>query len=108
MTQSKFFVKGGVLSGFSVDGHSGAGMAGGDIVCAAISSAAFMTVNTVTDICGCRAAAEVDDGHMKIMVDERDTARCQDILKGFRLHMEELKEQYPRSIHIETVDISEV
>lgn len=108
MTQSKFFLKGDVLSGFSVDGHSGAGMEGSDIVCAAISSAAYMTVNTITDVCGCLAEAEADDGHLLVMVDERDVSRCQDILKGFQLHMEGLKEQYPRYIHIETVDISEV
>ena len=38
----------GLLSGFSVTGHAGAGEYGQDIVCAAVSSATYMTAN---DLC---------------------------------------------------------
>ena len=41
----------GLLQGFLMEGHAGAGEAGQDVVCAAISSAAYLVVNTLTDIC---------------------------------------------------------
>ena len=100
MTRSKFFFKNGRLCGFELEGHSGAGEAGSDIVCAAVSSAAYLTANTVTDICHCRAQVRDGDGHMLVKVEDADTESCQDILKGFRLHMEELEQQYPEHIQI--------
>ena len=93
-------MKNGRLCGFELEGHSGAGEAGSDIVCAAVSSAAYLTANTVTDICHCRAEVWDSDGHMLVKVKDADTERCQDILKGFRLHMEELEQQYPEHIQI--------
>lgn len=41
--------EGGVL-GFSMEGHAEYGEAGEDIVCAAVSSAAYLVVNTLTDV----------------------------------------------------------
>ena len=105
MTRSKFFIRNGVLCGFVLNGHSGAGSQGNDLVCASISSAAYMTANTITDVCGCHAEALDSDGNMSVQVEEQDCSRCQDILKGFRLHMEALQKQYPNYI---TVDITEV
>lgn len=93
-------MKNGRLCGFELEGHSGAGEAGSDIVCAAVSSAAYLTANTITDICHCRAEVRDSDGHMLVKVEDADTERCQDILKGFRLHMEELEQQYPEHIQI--------
>lgn len=40
----------GALLGFSVLGHSGLAQEGEDILCAAVSSAAYMTANTVLEI----------------------------------------------------------
>ena len=100
MTRSKFFLKNGRLCGFQLEGHSGAGAEGNDIVCAAVSSAAYLTANTITDVCHCRADVEDSDGHMLVRVEETDAERCQDILQGFRLHMEELEQQYPQHIQI--------
>ncbi|MGI6264946.1 MAG: ribosomal-processing cysteine protease Prp [Acutalibacteraceae bacterium] len=94
----------GLLTGFEIRGHSGAGAAGEDVVCAAISSAAYMAANTVTEICRCPARAETADGEMTLAVDPADAPRCQEILRGFRLHMEQLAKQYPHHIHL----ISEV
>ena len=100
MTRNKFFLRNGKLCGFELEGHSGAGEAGSDIVCAAVSSAAYLTANTITDVCHCRARVQDFLGHMTVKVEEADAERCQDILQGFRLHMEELEKQYPQHIQI--------
>lgn len=104
MTRSKFYQRDGFLRGFLLEGHSGAGEAGRDIVCAAISSAAYMTANTLMDIMGCQVAVKETEGRMAVFVEAGDAARCQELLQGFRLHMEGLREQYPRYIFVETVE----
>ena len=68
MTRSKFFLKDGLLQGFTLDGHSGAGEAGTDIICAAVSSAAYLIANTLTEVMGCQASAADADGHMACLL----------------------------------------
>ena len=104
MTRSKFFLKDGLLQGFTLDGHSGAGEAGTDIICAAVPSAAYLIANTLTEVMGCQASAADADGHMAVFVQDVDLVRCQDLLQGFRLHMEGLREQYPRNISVEIAE----
>ena len=48
MVKASFYRKNGLYCGFIVSGHAG-GRYGTDIVCAGVSSAVMLTVNTVTD-----------------------------------------------------------
>ncbi len=105
MTRVVFLSDGRYLKGFDISGHSGAGIAGEDVVCAAISSAAYMAANTITDVCGCTGKIEVQDGHMAVTVDQDDLSRCQDILAGLLLHMQQLKEQYPHHIQVTNLEV---
>lgn len=105
MTQIVFLQSGDSLVGFDISGHSGAGIAGEDVVCAAISSAAYLVANTITDICRISADALVEDGRMVVRVAEKDAARCQDILKGLHLHMEQLEQQYPHHIQVTNLEV---
>lgn len=86
----------GDLVGFRITGHSGFAESGSDIVCSAISSAAYMTANTVTEII--KVSAEIDvneaDGGMLLRVFQKDATACRDVLQGFKLHMLALEEQY--------------
>lgn len=86
----------GDLVGFRITDHSGFAESGSDIVCSAISSAAYMTANTVTEII--KVSAEIDvnesDGGMLLRVFQKDATACRDILQGFKLHMLALEEQY--------------
>ncbi len=101
MIRTVFRLQGENVIGFSVKGHSGTAQRGSDIVCAAVSSAAYMTVNTLTEIIGLQPEIEVQDGYLHCFVnDENSSAR--DILAGFRLHMQELASQYPKAIKITT------
>ena len=105
MIKVSFALKNGLFSGFELSGHSGFGSAGEDIVCSAVSSAAYMTVNTITEILNLNPDIEVDDGFMAIKLSSADSQKAQDILRGFRLHLTALEEQYKENI---TVNISEV
>ena len=87
MIRVRFHTAHDAIIGFTLDGHAGAGVSGQDIVCAAVSSAAYMTANTVTEIIGATADITVDDGYMRVMLTDK-IADCQDILSGFQLHLE--------------------
>ena len=99
MIRVRFMTADGLLTGFSLSGHAGAGVSGHDIVCAAVSSAAYMAANTVTEIIGATADITVDDGYMRVMLTDK-IADCQDILSGFQLHLEAMQEQYPKRVHL--------
>lgn len=86
---------------FTIQGHSGSAEQGQDIVCAAVSSAAYMAVNTITEILGQKVDAEVSDGYMKISLSGSNEA-ASDILRGLELHINELAKDYPDFIRITT------
>ena len=50
MITVQFYSQAGLLTGFSLDGHAGRGEEGEDLLCASVSSAAYMTANTITDV----------------------------------------------------------
>ena len=99
MIRAAFSIRGDEAE-FTVEGHSGAGEQGEDVICAAVSSAAYLTVNTVTEILGVDADAEDSDGYMRFRSCGSQSAA--DIVKGFRLHMEQLAAQYPDYVTIKT------
>ena len=98
-------MKSKVPVGFRIAGHSGSSEAGTDIVCAAVSSAAYLTANTVTDILHVSAKVSVKDGSMVLHVPEKDTAACSALLLGFRLHMSALQQQYPENITLTDTEV---
>ena len=102
MTNVVFKNSDGALNGFTLSGHAGAGDAGYDIVCSAISSAAYMTANMLTEIFNEELTADVRDGFMSIALSDGASPVASDILKGFKLHMEQLCGQYPDFIKITT------
>ena len=85
---------------FTIKGHSGSAEEGRDIICAAVSSAAYMTANTITEVLGVDAEAEVDDGYMYFKFSGSNAAG--DIVKGLLLHLEQLSEQYPDFVKVTT------
>ena len=92
------------LIGYTVSGHAGAGSQGEDIVCAAVSSAAYMAANTITDIVRADTVAKAQDGYMHVIVTDRVPA-CQDILQGFLLHMQQIQTQYPDRVHLTITEV---
>ena len=106
MIQADFFVNAsGDLTGFRLTGHSGSAEQGSDIVCAAVSSAAYMTANTVSDVLRAQAHITADEGYMSVRVAERDVRACRDLLEGFKLHLLGLEEQYPQDIQVNYLEV---
>ena len=61
MTTVTFHMEGSRITGFEARGHSGYAPAGGDIVCAAVTSAVRLVECTVNDVMGLRAAVKVNE-----------------------------------------------
>ena len=103
MTSVKFLSNKESLYGFEIKGHSSIDCDDfeGKIVCAAVSSAAYMTANTITEIIGCECDITVDDALMCVRV-INPTKETQVVLSGLKLHLTELSKQYSKRIKINT------
>ena len=106
MIQVRLFYQENLLAGYEISGHStvDADDLDGRLICSAVSSAAIMTANTVTEIIGDRAEVGLDDGYLRLRC--ADPARCQMVLEGFQLHVSALAHEYPDRIKIITEGLS--
>ncbi|MBE6748773.1 MAG: ribosomal-processing cysteine protease Prp [Ruminococcaceae bacterium] len=95
MTKATFYFDSDVPYGFLITGHSGFAEEGEDIVCASVSSAAYMVANTITEVLKVNAKIEVSDGRMKLTVKKEQRHITKDILLGLKIHLDGLQEQYP-------------
>ncbi len=102
MITAKFiFGKNSLITGFEISGHSDYSRQGSDIICASVSSAAYMTANTITDVIDLPADIKTDDGYMLLKLCDGDAEKSAYILRGFMLHIEELQKEYPQYIKFE-------
>lgn len=96
----------GLLVGFDIHGHAGYDEHGHDVICAAVSSAAFLAVNTISDVIKVPVDASVNDfGAMYLKINENNASLCNDILLGLKLHLINLEEQYPQNITVNYVEV---
>ena len=103
MIRFKFVRSGKANIGFECSGHAGYAAHGSDIVCAAISSVAYMTANTIIEIMKVDADADVkEDGEMTLRVPEESAEKTKELLLGLELQINELKKQYPKNVTITT------
>ena len=96
MTTVTFLKSDDIICGFEISGHS-------DF--AAISSAAYMTANTVTEILHINAQVTEDDGLMKVRMSPNDALKACDILSGLKLHLTALSEQYKNFIKVKFSEV---
>ena len=103
MTSVKFLADKIGIVGFEISGHSSENCddTEGKIVCSAISSAAYLTANTISEIIGDEIEAQVDDAYMRVKV-INPSKSSKDALEGFKLHVKELKKQFNNRIKIIT------
>ena len=101
MTEVKFFAERGILCGFSISGHSSVNCDDdeGKFVCSAVSSAAYMTANTITDVIGDKADISEREAKLSVRV-KNPNAKTVTVLEGLRLHLEQLSFQYNDRISI--------
>ncbi len=99
MIRFKFVRSGRANIGFECTGHAGYAQAGQDIVCAAVSSAAYLAANTLTDSFGIEAEIKVDNGYMSLFLTE-GSEQGSKVLDGLEAHIRSLATEYPRSIKV--------
>ncbi|MBR2109014.1 MAG: ribosomal-processing cysteine protease Prp [Ruminococcus sp.] len=98
-----FYRNDGSFTGYEFSGHSDYAESGYDIVCSAVSSAAYLTANNITDIYGIKADVTVSDGRMILTAEKSDNLNR--LIDGLYRHTLQLAEQYPNDIKVK---ISEV
>ena len=97
MIKATFYKRGEILCGFEIDGHSGYAEAGSDIICASVSSVAYMAVNTITDVIGDKADISISDGYFRFMTgSNRNETKV--VLEGLKLHVSALADDYSEYI----------
>lgn len=96
MTKVKLFP-----NGFSVKGHCSADSndEAGKLVCAAVSSAVYLTANTITEVVGDKADITERDGELTLKLNNV-SEHSKTILQGFKIHILQLEEQYPNCIKV--------
>ncbi len=99
MINARFFTEDNLICGYEISGHSGSAESGQDIICAFVSSAAYMAANTLSEILGAEIEADIADGYMKIRVASK-LSEAQQILEGLRLHLRSLAGDYPDNIKV--------
>lgn len=106
MTTVTFHSQGSRLVGFEVKGHSGYATEGGDIVCAAITSAVRMCECAVNDVLGLEASVKVREKDASITLKlpnslgQTNESTCQTLLAALMVHFVQLSEEYPDYISV--------
>ena len=104
MTTVTFLTEDARIIGFDVQGHSGWGESGEDIVCAAITSAVRLAECAVNDVLGLEAAVKVrqKDAYLSLKLPAKlgQTAEstCQTLMTALMVHFAQLHEEYPDHI----------
>ena len=99
MIKVRFLIGNKQLQGFEISGHAMYAESGSDIVCASVSSAAYMAANTITDVICADADASAGNGRMCVTLNQANE-QAQAVLRGLELHLTELSKQYPENIKI--------
>ncbi len=97
MIKAIFLKNNGFIKGFLIEGHSDYAEEGSDVICASVSSAAYMAANTLTEIVGAKADITVDDGYLDLTVKEEND-KTEIILQGLELHISTLAQDYDEFI----------
>ena len=106
MTTVTFLTEDARIIGFDVQGHSGWGESGEDIVCAAITSAVRLVEATFFVLMGLCAAVKVREADASISLrlpgGLANTAEstCQNLLTGLMVYLAQLHDEYPDNIEV--------
>ena len=106
MTTVTFLTEQARITGFDVQGHSGWGEAGEDIVCAAITSAIRLVESTVNDEMGLCASVKVREKETRISfrlpggLSAPAESTCQNLLTGLMVYLTQLHDEYPENIEV--------
>jgi len=102
MIHAVFESKNGRLCKCSISGHAGFANAGQDIVCAAVSSAAQLSANLITESFQEHARISAENNLIVIALESPETGNGSLILEALRTHLHCISEEYPKTIKIST------
>lgn len=99
MIDAVFFYDGSSYTGFEISGHAMTAEYGRDLVCCAVSSAAYLTVNGISDVVKAQHKVTEKDGFLKLELrDENENAQV--LVKTLKLHLKELSKLYSENIRV--------
>jgi len=92
--------------GFRITGHSDMNPGGPEILCAAVSSAAYMTANAVTEVLGLKPTLLNRDGVMYLKVkSETEAEQCRVLFDGLKLHLSSIAQDYPKYLKVTNSEV---
>ena len=101
MTRCEFFTENDRITGFSISGHSGYAEAGQDIVCAAVSAMAMLTINTISDSFGLETEVTADENgpviDFKLKTENRYASA---LISGLANELSALENDYPNYVRV--------
>lgn len=103
MTEAEFGIAKGKIVSFSVKGHSGYADSGSDIVCAAISSTVWMTVNALENILKLDVRYTADDADVYFEVSDKDASAAQTFFEAFKQFLCNLSYEYGKYLTVKEV-----
>lgn len=99
MITVEFFKKQKAIIGFHIKGHADYSKDGNDIVCASVSSAVQLVINTITECFKIKAEVSVLKDKIQFKIPHPDENAVK-ILEGLNLHLTFLSEDYEGTIII--------
>lgn len=99
MITAEFFKKQETYIGFQIKGHADFSNSGNDIVCASVSSAVQLTVNTITECFGIKADVKVLKDKIQLKLPQSEEL-AEKMLEGLLLHLTMLSEDYEGTIKV--------
>ena len=108
MISIEFYKKQNNIVKFVMKGHAEYSE-GDDIVCAAASSVAWMTVNGIENVAGIHCGYETGDGYIFfVLPDDLSNSETQNadlLLNSFFMYIKELESQYPDYIKVTQLEV---
>ena len=101
MITCSFFKSNGKYVRFRISGHSGYAESGSDIVCAAVSSMAMLTINNITDSFGIDSSVSADEESATIdfALKSEDERGCI-LIAGLMRELMILAADYPNNVRV--------
>lgn len=91
----------GRLCGYDVSGHAGAGTAGNDLVCAAVSFLATTCANALESVAAVKPRVQRADGKLTVALPRSELTREALVILGtFRQGAKDLVDAYPRNVRL--------
>ncbi len=87
------------FSGFSLSGHAGYAEAGEDIVCAAVSAMANLTVNAAEAFGAVAQVSAEEEGFLSYRL-ENDCGEAKRLLASFYEELVQLQNLYPKHVRV--------